>query len=391
MQLVLGELNHAADVWFHFVYHSTWQASLLAGIMLAVVAVGRRWPSPIRYWLLMLALCKFALPPMLSLPTGLFSQMGPTVQLGANQVIASQNLPSYAGESHPPVSPMQTSPRSNPSEANVNLSVDETHVASTLEGVSAYACLMLLHGLGTLVVACWILCSLYAVCRTLRRANGVVDEAIAHRFEALSKRLGLRRPPRLVLSPQPCGPAAFGVIRPIVVLPDSAKSLDLATQDAVLAHELTHHRRRDPCMNWIQLFLTATWWFNPLIWILNRQIRKVREDCCDDFLLTHHIATGRAYCDILMSAASQLGHRKTPSVTLGFADRLHPLGRRFRRILDQTTRKAARLSHTSCGILVILATVLLPGLRRSVGDDPTKAAPPAAPPSSWASRCSAPA
>src|SRR5207244_4845390 len=46
---------------------------------LAMVALGRRWPSPLRYWLLVLALAKFAMPPLLALPTGFFSHIGPVV------------------------------------------------------------------------------------------------------------------------------------------------------------------------------------------------------------------------------------------------------------------------------------------------------------------------
>ena len=80
MQLLLPLLNSAAATWFSFVYHITWQASLLAVLVLAVVLLRRRWPSPLRYWLLVLALAKFALPPLLSMPTGLFSHVGPAVE-----------------------------------------------------------------------------------------------------------------------------------------------------------------------------------------------------------------------------------------------------------------------------------------------------------------------
>ncbi|HEY2250201.1 MAG TPA: M56 family metallopeptidase, partial [Planctomycetaceae bacterium] len=165
--------------------------------------------------------------------------------------------------------------------------------------------------------------------------------------------------------------------------------------DAILAHELAHHRRRDPWINWVQLALTAAWWFNPVLWILNRQIRKVREDCCDDLVLTRNLTTGQAYCDTLLSAASSLTQRATAGVSLGFGDSLHPLGRRFERIMDQTLQRAPRLSLAGILLLAGLASVVLPGLRQSDGDETirsakqpepaapkvaadTKAAPPAA-------------
>src|SRR5436190_5895168 len=79
MNAFTQSLNQAAAAWWLFVLHVTWQASLLAALLVIVVLSGRRWPSPLRYWLLMLALLKFALPPLISLPTGLFSNVGPVV------------------------------------------------------------------------------------------------------------------------------------------------------------------------------------------------------------------------------------------------------------------------------------------------------------------------
>ena len=91
MQPLLPLLNDAAAKWFPFVYHVTWQASLLAVLLLVVVRLGRRWPSPMRYALLVLALVKFALPPQLSMPTGLFSQMGPAGTYGEPRMGVSQS------------------------------------------------------------------------------------------------------------------------------------------------------------------------------------------------------------------------------------------------------------------------------------------------------------
>ena len=148
--------------------------------------------------------------------------------------------------------------------------------------------------------------------------------------------------------------------------------LEASALDAILAHELAHHRRHDLWINWVQLALTVVWWFNPVLWVLNRQIRKVREDCCDDLLLTRNLTTGQAYCDTLLSAASKLTGRATAGVSMGFGDPLHPLGRRFERIMDQTLRRAPRLSLAGVLFLAVLASVVLPGLRRSDGDEPIR-------------------
>ncbi len=394
MQLLLPQLNGAAATWFSFVYQVTWQASLLAVLLLAVVLLGRRWPSPLRYWLLVLALAKFALPPLLSMPTGLFSHVGPAVQavpIEANFPTVALANPTIIDSPTPlggiPVGPVH----SDSSPEWTKLVAEPLSSAPVLDGRSS---LMLLHVFGALVAAFWVLRSLLAMRRTLRRATEVPDCELQRRFVRLSEQLGLRRRPRLLLSHEPCGPAAFGVLRPVVVLPNALALLEASALDAILAHELAHHRRRDPWINWVQLALTAVWWFNPVLSVLNRQIRKVREDCCDDLLLTRNLTTGQAYCDTLLSAASKLTGRATAGVSLGFGDPLHPLGRRFERIMDQTLRRAPRLSLAGVLFLAVLASVVLPGLRRSDGDEPippAKQAEPAAPKSAADAKDAAPA
>ena len=69
MNTVIDGLNHAAATWWPHVFHGAWQALVLGVVLLAIVWFGRRWPSPLRYGLLMIGLLKFATPPMLDVPT----------------------------------------------------------------------------------------------------------------------------------------------------------------------------------------------------------------------------------------------------------------------------------------------------------------------------------
>jgi beta-lactamase regulating signal transducer with metallopeptidase domain/thiol-disulfide isomerase/thioredoxin len=380
MQLLMAKLNNAAVIWFSFVYHVTWQASLLAVLLLTGVAVARRWPSPLRYWLLVLALAKFALPPVLSMPTGLFSRVGPAVRASPSTadfpVVAQNNL---AVTDLPEALPdMPAMPGPSDPFAKQFSAVAQPHTSSPVADIKVW--LMFLHAFGALVVGFWILRNLRSMRRSFRRAAELHDGELWRRFVGLSQRLGLRHPPRLLLSGEPCGPGAVGVLHPVVILPEVVASLETPALDAILAHELAHHRRRDPCINWLQVMLTMVWWFNPLLWILNRQIRKVREDCCDDLLLTRKLTTDQVYCDTLLSAASKLTERAVAGLSLGFGDNLHPLGRRLERIMDQTLRRAPRLSLCGIVVVAVLATVVLPGLRRSDGDEsapPAKQAEPA--------------
>src|SRR5436309_1121844 len=62
-----------ADGWAALMGHAAWQGTIVGLVALVIVALGRRCASPVRYWILVLALIKFAMPPMTAAPTGLFS------------------------------------------------------------------------------------------------------------------------------------------------------------------------------------------------------------------------------------------------------------------------------------------------------------------------------
>jgi len=290
MPQFVSELNSIAATWFSFLYHVVWQATLLAVLLLVIVRLRRRWPSPLRYWLLVLALVKFGLPPLLSMPTGLFSQFGAAVETRPLIAEVVSHRPVELGLSISSAVEPAASPTVSMGFLTGTVSpvphqpVVERRVS--LLKVDAAIWLMLVYITGVAVVAIWILRNFIALQGAIHRATPVDDGELSQRFAGLAKRFGLRRLPRLVLSRDPCGPAACGIFRPVVILPEEAVSLSASELDAVLSHELAHHRRRDPWVNWGQLLLTPVWWFNPVVWILNRQIRSVREDCCDDLLLT---------------------------------------------------------------------------------------------------------
>ena len=70
-------VNSSAETWFRCMSSATLQAILLALVVLAAVWLMRRRSPAMRHALLMIALLKFAVPPTLSLPSGLFSQLKP--------------------------------------------------------------------------------------------------------------------------------------------------------------------------------------------------------------------------------------------------------------------------------------------------------------------------
>ena len=407
-----------AEHWWFYVLHATWQSTLLGlVILLVVLALGRRSAS-LRYGLLVVALLKFAVPPMLALPTGLFSRAAvsvvePPVKLadtGSRRSETANEGHVVDGGTFPALHPASLSDslastvdghtqddltaRSTPtaqtfaSPVTTSKSPERTDavVAVAPPGVDAVLLswrtgLLLIHAIGTLSVALWIVYSWLEIQKLVRKCRPIDDVALRNAFSDLHGQLGLRRNVRLLISPGNVSPMGFGVLRPTVMLPDALlHSLSEEETVVVLAHELAHHRRKDTWWVLMEDLLLLVWWFNPVLWMLVRELRRTREDCCDDLVLAMDITDNAQYCNSLVNAANSVACPRPVHVALGLADRLHPLGRRFKRIMDTTLRRTTKLSIVGGLILIAVGLAVLPGLRFVAAEESVQTSAASGPP-----------
>jgi len=77
-------------------------------------------------------------------------------------------------------------------------------------------------------------------------------------------------------------PAAYGFMRPIILIPhDLLDTAEARIIRMILAHELAHLRRLDPVAQAIQQLIEALFFFNPFVWLLSHWISLEREAAAD--------------------------------------------------------------------------------------------------------------
>ena len=87
----------------------------------------------------------------------------------------------------------------------------------------------------------------------------------------------------LVESETSLEPGVFGILHPVLLWPrEIDMRLDDAQVRAVLAHELSHARRRDNLTATVHMFVEAIFWFHPLVWWIGARLVDERERACDD-------------------------------------------------------------------------------------------------------------
>lgn len=402
MNSAISTWNTTAESWWYWIVSAGWQSAVVGLLLLCAVAVARRWSSPVRYGLLLVALLKFAMPPLWSLPTGLLTHAVPaqstvTGEFSDERLVESDgdasSATAWTGDSLIPATIEQSSDTPMAFEFGDDVTIVEaefSNFANTIPPVATMefgssesapqrimptwqAWLLLLHLTGTLIVA-FLIAKQLRWLRRLLRDSQPVDDRIQQLFLNLKPTIGVGCNVRVLQSPAADSPIAFGILHPTILLPSTVDDFSESDLNTVLAHELAHLRQRDAWTNWLQLLLLAVWWFHPVYWVLQRNLRRVREECCDDLLIASGLTRADAYCDTLLRVARRSSTSRI-QIACGMADGLHPMASRLKRILDPRVHRAVRLSLLHASLVAVIAFVLLPGLRSQLTEaqEPTAA------------------
>lgn len=115
------------------------------------------------------------------------------------------------------------------------------------------------------------------------RRTRVTDAGLLALTRAVADRLGYRRRVPIVEAGGLVSPAAFGILRPTLVLPIGfAKEFTPAQQEAMLSHELAHLASHDPAWHFFAQLVTAALWWHPLAWWALAQFRSASERAADE-------------------------------------------------------------------------------------------------------------
>ena len=101
-----------------------------------------------------------------------------------------------------------------------------------------------------------------------------------------AKASSLHTPVPVRITPELLEPGLVGIIRPVILLPDTmTQQLASGEIDAILAHELCHWRRKDNLLTLVHMLVEAVFWFHPLVWFIGARLVQESEGACDDSVL----------------------------------------------------------------------------------------------------------
>jgi len=191
-------------------------------------------------------------------------------------------------------------------------------------------------------------------------AKPIFDEDWMRTVSGLSQFHKLARSVRLLQCSSPLAmPLTWGILRPVIVLPSSAR---LWTEDRyrmVLSHELAHIARHDWFLQICAEVARCFYWFHPLVWLAAARLRQESERASDDAVLRSGIAPSHYASQLLDLARTLENSGRAWSTTLAIA-RPSNLERRFAAMLNPSINRRTLSARTKFLVPFLALTLLLP-------------------------------
>lgn len=301
---------------------------------------------------------------------------------------AVENAAGYEGSAVPdasPATPVAEAIRADALSRTWHRLRDRWSVAGLIGGISVA---------GSLLCFAIILLRLIRFRRALRLARPAPPELI-ERLQNIAQRMGVAAP-RVQAVRGAISPMVFALFgRPQLLVPiDLWLALDPLQQSAMLAHELAHLKRGDHRLRWLELIVTALYWWHPLVWLARRELHEAEEFCCDAWVAWLLPGSQHRYAAALLDAVDfaaglPLPRRSSlkPSVTSPisavpvWASGLNDFARLKRRLLMiKTSRTPRQMSWIGTSCVFAVAACVLPLAPLWGQETPAVQADPAATP-----------
>ena len=324
--------------------------ALLLGKRCLGNAISRQW----RYYIWFIVLLRLLLP------------FGPEVSLlGSTYRAMDQAItqaPSPPPQSAPDISEDELTPAVGAERADENRQAETWTAVQPLRDVGE----LLLHQIWLV----WLVAALGLLIRKITIYQGFIryvkagmtpvsDIEQLDQLSAAAERAGVGKPVELCVNPLISSPLLIGAFRPCVVLPRA----DIPEKEFwyIALHELTHYKRRDMFYKWLVQVTVCLHWFNPLVYLMSREITRACEFSCDEAVLTKMgCDNAQDYGKTLLNAMAAVGKYKESVGAVTLSENKQLLKERLGAIMSfKKKSKAIRLLTGMLTLCVIFSAAFV--------------------------------
>ncbi len=260
----------------------------------------KRW----QYYIWIIVALRFLLPftPDTTIVGSLFEKFD-TAAI-TNEIPTSPNVPVPVGTGNDKAEPIWAN--------------QEITVSATRESFNKYVCLFFIWSALALVLFVRKVTVYQGFIQYIKAGNKEVsDIKILNLLSDCEEKLNIKTRVELSCNPLIDSPMLIGFFRPRIILPIG--ELEDKELFYIFVHEMIHYKQRDMFYKWLIQIVMCAHWFNPFIYLLEKEVNKSCELSCDEKVISVLDDTARReYGDTLISflKSNNLYKSSLASVTL---------------------------------------------------------------------------
>ena len=136
--------------------------------------------------------------------------------------------------------------------------------------------------------------------------NKVVTKRIVDIFNDCKKELNIKRNIKIINQSIVDSPAIIGLFNVKILFSNNLLLLNDDNLKNMFLHELAHYKRKDNFMNFLIMILSSIYWFNPIIKLIFKYIKKDIEFATDELAIKKmNIDETRNYCRTIVEAKAR--------------------------------------------------------------------------------------
>lgn len=202
--------------------------------------------------------------------------------------------------------------------------------------------------------------------RLIEQAGNKVNSRLQQIAEEEARLAGIGGEIRLLASPLAQSPMLVGFFRPTILLP--LEHLPDSDARFILAHELTHFRRKDLWKKLLFLMVRCAHWFNPIVYLLNWDFSRWLETSCDEQVVSSLDRDQRKEYGRLLIDYAPASRYAGPKLYVSFASCRYKLKRRISIMLN-SNKKTRSLLGPALAVALVVGCLATTALAASVDND----------------------
>ncbi len=312
----------------------------------------KRW----QYYIWIVVALRFLLPftPDNAIVGSLFEKID-TVAI-TNEIPTSPNILVPADTGNNNAEPIQTN--------------REINAAAMREPFNKYVCLFFIWSALALVLFVRKVTVYQGFIQYIKAGNKEVsDIKILNLLSDCEEKLNIKTRVELSCNPLIASPMLIGFFRPRIILP--AREWEDKELSYIFVHELIHYKQRDMFYKWLIQIVVCVHWFNPFVYLLEKEVNKSCELSCDEKVISVLDDTARReYGDTLISFLKSNNLYKSSLASVTLTEGAEQLKERLGAIMNfKSKTKTIRVLTVILTLFILSGAVLIGGYSVSAATD----------------------